>query len=464
MLKKNSLWFLFIAFISTQANAQPLTLDAVLESARVFFPYVLQQQEKASASKSEVVENRGVFDTKLKSEFSGDLTGYYDGLQTKTYLESRIPTSGNADIFAGYRKSFGTYPIYEGLQETLDQGEIFGGIRLELLRNFGLDENRLKVSIAQKKYEIEKNKLHFQKLKAQEDAAKAYWDWVASGFILKTYENLYKIALDRNEAIQKRIDRGDLARIFGVENMQNVLQRKSDLQNAQQVFENNAQQLSIYFRTNNGTTSLPLKSQLPESFETKIIKPIITMSHDLIKRRPEIKVIEFEQNIIREQIQFSKNQTLPSLDLNSQFKKDYGNGPMMYRGTETEVMLNFEFPFQNRKAKGLESRFQSLLNAIEYEKNLMEDQIKAKFSQNINTLTTTQDILQNLEQEIVLAQKLQEAEIKRWKNGDSDFFLINLREQTTARSQIQWIKTGLQLQKTFAEYSNLTLSYPGMDS
>jgi hypothetical protein len=458
-LRQNS-HIILLLLVSQTTFGRELLLEDVLLSSRKNFPSVLEQVEKIAATEGEVQESRGAFDIKLKSEFLGDVSGYYDGLQSKTYLQSQIPMPGNIDLFGGYRRSFGAFPVYEGGLLTMDGGEIFAGARIDLLRNFGLDEQRLKLSLANRKLDLEKNKLQFQLLKIQEEAAKSYWDWVSSGFILATFEGLYQISLDRDQAIQKRIKSGDLAEIFGVENQQNILQRKSDMQNAEQVFFNTAQQLAIYYRDQNGVSIVPAKENLPRSFQTDSESFENIPMDELLSKRPEIVQIEYEKSMVNDQVSFSKSQLLPRLDLQGQVKKDMGQGPVELRGNETELMLNFEFPFQNRKARGLTNRFEALQKALNYQQVLMKDQIRIRIVQNQKNLSIAREVIQNLEKEVKLAQALQSAEVKRWQNGDSDFFLINIREQTMARSQVQWAKTALFLQKSVAEFNNLTMKYP----
>lgn len=460
--KISKLYIFILIFFTLLQNAfadASLSLERVLESARKNFPTILEQKEKIQESKGALAESRGSFDLKLKSDFSGDLSGYYDGLHTKTYLETQLPTIGNIELFSGYRKSFGTFPVYDGQFQTLGNGEVFGGARVDLLRGFGLDETRLQMSIASQKLEIEKNKLVKQILKSQEEAAKAYWEWVANGFVFKTLEELYQISLDRDLAIQKRVKRGDLPEIAWVENQQNILQRKSDLQNAHQAFVNAAQQLSIYYRDDRGVTLLPMENELPSKFLTDIAYQNQSDLNDLISKQPDVVQIDFERKIVEDQISFSRSLVYPKLNTEAQFKKDLGEGSVTLGGNQTQVMMNFEFPFQNRKAQGKLDKFKALNSVLNFQQNLLKDQIKVRYKQNLEILNTTREILANLEQEIKLAKRLQEAEVQKWQSGDSDFFLINLREQTMARSKIQWIKAGLILQKAFAEYQNISLLY-----
>ena len=61
-------------------------------------------------------------------------------------------------------------------------------------------------------------------------------------------------------------------------------------------------------------------------------------------------------------------------------------------------------------------------------------------------------MLNNLKEEVLLAQKLEKAERRRFRFGASNFFVVNLREQISANSKIKKIEAWRKLQNFKADY------------
>ena len=57
-----------------------------------------------------------------------------------------------------------------------------------------------------------------------------------------------------------------------------------------------------------------------------------------------------------------------------------------------------------------------------------------------------------MEEEVKLAQTLQDSELEKFKYGASNFFLVNLREQENASSQASLIEVYKELQNSLVDY------------
>ena len=94
----------------------------------------------------------------------------------------------------------------------------------------------------------------------------------------------------------------------------------------------------------------------------------------------------------------------------------------------------------------------SKLNSIKYQTALLEDQIKVEIDQLIIKILTINEAFYLIEEEVKLAQKLQESELEKFKQGASNFFLVNLREQENANSQATLIEVYKELQNSLVDY------------
>ena len=57
-----------------------------------------------------------------------------------------------------------------------------------------------------------------------------------------------------------------------------------------------------------------------------------------------------------------------------------------------------------------------------------------------------------MEEEVKLAQALQDSELEKFKQGASNFFLVNLREQENASTQASLFEVYKELQNSLVDY------------
>ena len=146
------LWLAIIALaavplaVSTRASAQaaPLTLDEVLQSAAEHHPRVRAALAGVDAAESDLRAARGAFDPRANVRAYLRRGGYYDLLRVDGELRAVTPFWG-AEFWAGYRlgqpDDSGNYPTYYS-DETLDRGEVRVGASLPLLRGRAMDSRR----------------------------------------------------------------------------------------------------------------------------------------------------------------------------------------------------------------------------------------------------------------------------------------------------------------------------------
>ncbi len=453
---KNKIIVLFTSLIFS-ANAfasQALTQKNVIDSALKNYPKVLSYYEKIAVKEGGVLENEGFFDIKLKQTYSDKTRGFYDGKILDSFLEKQNAFLGSK-VYAGYRKSFGSFPSYEAGSITNSDGEYRAGIKFSLLQNSMIDQGRLDLITSKLQLKESKVQLENIKIEIQRDASKAYWSWVVAGKIFQTYKNLYEIALKRNQQLEARLEKGDIAQIILAENNRNVLNRKSAMLEAQRKFENAAIYLSLFYRDENQNPKIPHEKNLPElEFKTQNID-FSQIEKDLIHaliERPEIKLIKIRKEQEMSNLEQANNLLKPQLDVDVGVSKDIGAGPISREQTNNYAQAQIQMPLQRREAKGKVAATESKIKVIKYEEQLLGDKIKSEIEQIRNSLNFTSTILENLEEEISLCKKVENAERERFKNGNSDFFLINLREQETAEAKINQLNT-------YEKYKDFTADY-----
>ena len=452
--------FLFISLSNrafsreNQSNDQKLSSKNVIDSALKNYPKIISFYEKVAVKEGGVLENEGFFDIKIKNEYQDKSRGYFDGKSNNIYFEKQNSILGS-QIYGGYRKSFKDFPSYEGNQITNDRGEYRIGTKFSLLQNNSIDQGRL--DLITSKLELAESKVQLQKIKyeIQRDTIKSYWNWVIAGHIYKIYKELYDLADQRNEQLKIRFKKGDIAEITLIENKRNVLNRKTSMQEAKNDFDNSAIYLSLFYRDESGNPKVPSEKQLPEIF-SKPQEIVFSKSendiNDAYERRPELQIIKIQKEQEKNNLKQAENLYKPKLDLDIEASKDYGAGQENRNQSNNSIKLNFEIPLQQRKARGKITQSRSKLNSIKYEEKLYQETIANEIKQIKNSLNNVVNLYYNIEQELGLSETLEKAEKERFKQGSSDFFLINIREQDTARNKISKLLLINKYQSIRADY------------
>ncbi len=463
-MKKNNLKY-FIAFIFTNAlllcfqghsSELKLELKEVLESTQKNYPKILALYQEIEAAKGSILEAEGFFDVKLRQNFLDKSRGYYDGKEINTEISKKNQFLGS-EIYGGYRKSFGDFENHESGLYTNHDGEFRVGAKFSLLQNSMIDENRLRLMLS--RLNLEESKLALKNIKNEirRDAAKAYYNWIVYGEIYKINKELYELALARNKQFEVRVAKGDLAAIVLIENERNALSRKTAMIKALQDFENSALYLSLFYRDDKGEPIIVKTEMCPYLKNTTHLKKI-DVSHfekDLIhalQNRADIALIKISKQKEQNNLKQAQNLYKPKLDVDFSASNDISNENKARGQSKNEVNVKFEIPLQQRTAKGKTTQARAKIDKIIYEEKLLQESAKMRLSQIKNSLNSITEINDNLQQEIALSLKLENAEKIRFEKGGGDFFLINLREQSTALAKISAALAFGEYFKTHAEY------------
>jgi outer membrane protein TolC len=122
------------------------------------------------------------------------------------------------------------------------------------------------------------------------------------------------------------------------------------------------------------------------------------------------------------------------------------------------VKLNVSIPLQRRAGEGLVSQAKAKLKALEYERRLMDDRIRAEIRSILADIIAADQNVTLAEQEVQVALTMQQAEQERFTSGASDFFVINLREDNVANARIKKAESLLTLFRSLANYYAATVN------
>ncbi|WP_058479760.1 TolC family protein [Legionella waltersii] len=425
-------------------KTQKLSLMKVLQSIDAHYPQVKIARLEVIKASGAFVNAKGQFDPSLEATTRSQPAGGYINNYGDTQLT--IPTLYNGvKLFAGYRNGEGNWPIYYQNYLTNSGGEYRAGLSLPLLRDRLIDKERTGLLSSSQLMLMKEQDAEAIKIKIYQEAIKAYWQWVEAGLQLNTFKQLLSLAEERQNAIEKQANLGDLPKLAISENLQQIIQRQQLLNQGRMIFEQAGVNLSLYFRDPKGKPLVPVEQSLPSltSASNKIAG--IQLS---VREHPGIKKLNHYANMMKLKRNQARNELLPQLDATAYTFKQNGTGgyPLLIPQAAM-VGVSFKFPLLQRQAKGNLIQAESELRQVRVETRFLYEQLNNEFTNMLIGIKRSRQQVGLLKKELRLAQKVQQGETKKFYQGDSTLFLVNQREQMTTQVQLNTLHAQVQLEE-----------------
>ena len=430
-----------------QVGSFALLPREVLRSSAQHHPQIDAAIAKALQARGKSLSAEGAFDTNLSNDSRARLSGFWDGRFSDWEASRQLRPLG-AKVYGKYRISGGSFPIYEDTYFTNEAGELKLGVLVSLLRDRSIDPRRFAETDAQlAERQADLDTLLVQ-ISVQRRALIAYWRWLTSGRQLEVYRNLLRIARERETGLEVQVREGDRAAIELVENRRNVIRRQELVATSERDFQRAAFDLSLFYRAADGSPRIARPEQLPEAkVSAKLLNTdsgSTVYEMPSVLARPERLALQTEIERINKDIKLRRNNLRPKLDFSLEVARDLGaiaEGGPSREGTDTIVALSLRVPLQRRAARGKLNESRAKLQELNAQLKLTTDQLQAQMRGLVLELETTRRLLALVSEEVKQAETLRQAEYQRFKNGASDFFLINLREQAAADADIRFHST-----------------------
>ena len=450
--------------IEVALTTGPLTPEEVLRSSALTFPSILEAFEREAAARADQLGADGAFDLMLKGEYYDRLTGYYSGGFGK--VEARQPLRPyGAEVFGSYRVSNGDFPTYENYNYTNNLGEVKVGALFSLLRNRDIDSRRFAIEDTRLAASQAKLDVMLVQLNVQHEALRAYWRWVAAGQEIHVFEELLEIAEARQVGLAREVGEGARARISLTENEQNLLRRRTLLEQARRDFQTASNSLGYYLRGADGQMVIPTREMLPDLARMKPVTApealVATPVSEVIQSRPELQTFKIALERATNKVALRQNDLKPSLNASVELSRDFGQigpGGPGFDSTDTVVGLTFSVPLQRRTAQGAVQRAEAELRETELRQRRIADQISTDVSNILANLGAAIKLANLADAEVKQANQMVAAERKRFHLGAGEFFLVNAREETAANAQIGAIRAQLAGRLAEASYNAATMN------
>jgi outer membrane protein TolC len=454
--------------LETAIETGPLLPEEVLRSSALTFPSILEAFEREAAARSDQLSADGAFDLMLKGEAYDRITGTFSGGFAKAEARQPLRPFG-AEVFGSYRVSDGRFPIYENINNTNQLGEVKVGALFSLLRDRKIDQRRFGIEDTRLAASQARLDVMLVQLNVQHEALRAYWRWVAAGEEIRVFEELLEIAEARQVGLTREVSEGARARIALTENEQNLLRRRTLLEEARRNFAVAANSLGFYLRGGSGRMIVPTREQLPEAGTLAAIPPPETLlavpMSEVIQNRPELAAFRVALERAVNRVELRRNDLQPRLDASVELSRDFGavgDGGPTFDSTDTVVGVTFTVPLQRRQARGALQRAEAELRETELRQRRIADQITTDVANIVDNLTAALKIGELADSEVTQANQMVQAERTRFRLGAGEFFLVNAREETAANAQISAIRAKLAGRLAEASYNAATMNLPAL--
>jgi outer membrane protein TolC len=421
----------------TPPRPAPLGLDEVLASARFHAPQVIEALARVRGAEGRLLSAQAAFDTVFSAEGDTRLTGFYDGRGIETRVTQPLENRGGY-VYGGYRVSGGKFPIYEDERYTSRLGELKAGAVLALMRDRLIDDRRFARVQAEADIAIADTDRLMVAIGVQTRAIQAYNNWVFAGLRLRVYQDLLTLAQDRQAGFRRQVEEGARPTILLTENEQNILRRQTLVVQSEQQLAVAATALSLYLRDGDGVPVVPPPSRLPDAAASPL--PLAAQPRDLVMRRPDLRGIDIRMEQARQRLALDRNAFLPKLDLKAEVSNDFGRtgfGGPSRNGVESKVGLTFTLPLQQSAARGRLAQTNAEIDAFRARRRFLEDQILVDIDSLGIAVSNTGKLVGIAADEADRAVTMAAAERRRFELGASDFFLVNVREETAADAKVR---------------------------
>lgn len=431
---------ILFALAALPALAQaPLRLDDLLAAVEQNYPPLLAAIAERDIASAEVQQALGRFDFVIGAQVDSDQFGYYPNRRATLGFDQAFSTLG-ASAYGGWRVGEGSFAPYAGALDTRSLGEWRGGVRVPLLRNREIDDRRGNLQKAKIGQRVADLSIDQQRLIVRQLAARRYWDWVASGQRLRIAQEILRVAQERDAALRETANLGQIPQIEVTENQRQILQRRSQLVEAERGIQQTAIDLSLFYRDARGNPILASNSQLPPSLpptQTLTEEQVAEDTATALNLRPEIERLsrQIEQGDV--DVRLAANERKPAVDVGVGFTAESGSGDIRRGPNEVKAFVRFELPFQRRAATGKLEAAKAKLSQLAQRERFARDQVTAEVRDAASAVRAAHERATLATQEVRVALDLADAERERFRLGDSNLFTVNLREQAAVDAELR---------------------------
>jgi outer membrane protein TolC len=437
----------------------------VKESALKHHPTVLAAMERMRAGEETMTGAKGAFDAKAVSDYRRQMKGDYKTTVARSFLVKPLGIA-NSKIYAGAEEISNAEgrlsPVFNtGNPSTTGQAGIYSvlGVQLSLWKNLTLDPARAALKNAKYDAAIAKSHKRLTELNIGRLGQLAYWEWVTAQKVKTAFEQLLKNGETRNEYLNARTKRGDIAQIIVTENEQYVASRKGSLQAAKERVLRAEYALSMFNRNENGEPIIPQEAEAFEDYPadlSTLFKDLDLSSNvdELIKKRPDMKNLSLYVDRTGVDLELARQDLRPQVDVSTEYYKRSANGVNM-PDDYLMVLAQVSIPIERNLGNGNIAAARARQMIAQREMNHGLQLYKYEVMASRQALQLQLEQVTQSEIELSKSKELVSSENYKFQKGGGNLFLVNLREEAQARAEASFHESRLQFMNTLLSYQAL---------
>ncbi|MBT8146579.1 MAG: TolC family protein, partial [Gammaproteobacteria bacterium] len=126
--------------------------------------------------------------------------------------------------------------------------------------------------------------------------------------------------------------------------------------------------------------------------------------------------------------------------------------------TDAMAGISFSIPLQQRTGRGRLVKARADLDARRLQRKLRQEQIELEIRNLLVELNVSRELLILAAQEVEQSEIMSESERRRFDSGASDFFLVNIREETAANARVNLLQAEFEARIARASYDAATVN------
>lgn len=401
-----------------------MEVDTFLNIVRENHPLAVRAQLIRDRAEAERIGASGAFDPKA---FTQVKQKYFDN---KTYYNLQdygleVPAWFGLSAKAGYENNDGAFLNPQEFVPT--NGLLYADLSLTLGKGLFIDERRASLKQARLMVEAADFEIDLALNQLLLAAIDQYWEWYRAYAIYLTYEEAVELAGVRLEQVKSNASLGELPMIDTLEASIQVQNRILTFQESS-IKLNNARQMLSTFLWLEGQVPLELNENAIPAFEEERTDQLL--SQDWLSNHPLLKTYDIKLDQLDISQRLNRERLKPQVDLNYRFLNEAQTGDFTgnYSLANYDWGLNASIPLFLRKERSKIQFTGVKIQETELEQDLKTRELQNKILALQNEWVVTLQRLQESRRLVNNRQQLLQAEITKFRNGESSLFLINQRE------------------------------------
>ncbi len=424
-----------------------LTLDAFLNQVLQASPSIQSLRLEDDRARAELLDARGGFSPYFESGYEYKTQGSKNKVNVfrgGVALPFNMPMSPTLTL--DYRRGLGS-SIDPSVLTSL-AGETRFGVSFAPLQGFTTDKRRATL----RKARLEPRRADALQARGRNrvllDATGAYWTWVEARRTLSIQRDLLELATRRQAFIIRRARIGEAAAIDSIEAKLAVANRAGKVIAARRKAQQASVKLAVFLWNDDGTPKSP-RYDPPTVASLPMVADSAGAVATALNRRPELQVIAIKEQQLLVERRLAREQLRPDVKLEAQVVS-YENSPF----DANDVKLGFKInqPLFFRAGRSEVERAEIDTQALRFKQDLTRRKVRADVEAALIALRQSRQRVATAERRTEFAQRLQQAEQRRFELGESTLFLVNNRETAFAEAREELVAAQIDVLQAYATY------------